>query len=192
MGLISTTTSGILTGVSNKVGALTSVAKGVLCLAQVFTPQGLSNLTSGVLTTLTTYATSVVTGLTTMITSMAVQTVNNITGLIVGIVTDITDSVTMIKDYLQNLDDAAKDIKKYLLDQQNCNFTAAEIASCLLGDVVDDITNSVAKKISEGTTKLDDAVSDISSKILTPEKTISKYLDQAQSFANKAKIQQLI
>jgi len=198
MGLFSTAVGGILTGVNTKIDSITTVAKGILCLPQILSPQGLQYLTSNVLNVLTTYAASVITGLTNFVATTITRTVQNVTGVVAGQINkinnflkDINESITLIKTYLNNLDDRAKQIRDFLLDKQNCNFAAAELAKCIISDILDEVPKSVTKKLSDGTSDFNNKVLDVTSQLLKPEKTITKYLNQTQIFANKARIQQM-
>lgn len=198
MGLLSTATGGILTGVNTKIDSITSVAKGIFCLPQILSPQGLQNLTSNVLNIASAYAGSVISGLSNFVAGTITKTIQNVTGAIGSQINkinnflkDINESISLIKTYIRNLDDRAKQIKDFLLDKQNCNFAAAELAKCMLSDVLDEIPKSITKSLADGTSDFNNKVLDVTSQLLKPEKTITRYMNQTQLLANRARIQQM-
>lgn len=198
MGLFSTAVGGILTGVNTKIDSITTVAKGILCLPQIFSPQGLQYLTSNVLNLLSTYAGSIIFGLTNFVATTISRTIYNVAGTVAGQINkinnflrEINESITLIKTYLRNLDDRAKQIKDFLLDKQNCNFAAAELAKCIISDILDEVPKAVTKSLSDGTSDFNNKVVDVTSKLLEPEKAITRYVNQTQLLANRARIQQM-
>lgn len=198
MGLLSTATGGILTGINTRIDSITSVAKGVLCLPQIFSPDGLRYLTSNIGNMLSNYAASVISGLTNFVASTITNTIRNVTGVIGSqlnrinnFLKDINESISLIKTYLKSLDERAKNIMQFLLDKENCNFAAAELAKCLISDVLEDVPRAVTRSLSNGTSDFNNTVLNVTSRLLEPERTITRYLNQAQTFANRARIQQL-
>ncbi len=198
MGLFSTAVGGILTGVNTKIDSITTVAKGILCLPQILSPQGLQYLTSNVLNMLGAYAGSVIAGLTNFVATTITRTIQNVTGVIGSQINqinnflkEINESISLIKTYLRGLGDRSKLTKDFLLDKQNCNFAAAELAKCLISDILDEVPKAVTKKLSDGTSDFNNKVLDVTSQLLTPEKTITRYVNQTQLLANRARIQQM-
>lgn len=198
MGLLSTATGGILTGINTRIDSITSVAKGVLCLPQIFSPSGLQYLTSNIGNMLSNYAASVISGLTNFVASTITNTIRNVTGVIGSqlnrinnFLKDINESISLIKTYLKSLDERAKNIMQFLLDKENCNFAAAELAKCLISDVLEDVPRAVTRSLSNGTSDFNNTVLNVTSRLLEPERTITRYLNQAQTLANRARIQQM-
>lgn len=198
MGAISTATGGILTGVSTKVGAITSVAKGVMCLPQIFSPQGLQYLAANVVNLLSTYAASVITGLTNFVADTITRNIQNITGTIGStlnqinnLLREINESITLIKTYLTSLEDRAKNILDFLLDGSNCNFAAAELAKCMISDILDEVPKSVTKSLADGTSDFNNKVLDVTDSLLGPSRSLNRSVARYQQFANRARVQQM-
>jgi conjugal transfer/entry exclusion protein len=198
MGLITNATSGILTGVSTKVGAITTMARGILCIPQILSPTGLKYLTASIGQFLTAYGANVITSLANFVTATVTRNIQNITGVITtqlnainNFIKDIRESIQLIKNYATQLLSESRSIWNHLSDQLNCNFAAAELAKCLISDILDELPKSVSRQLSDGTLNLNNKVLDITDKLRGPEKSITRFTHQAQTFANKARIQQL-
>jgi len=202
MGLITNTvtnaTSGILSGFNRKFDMVTGVAKGILCLPQLFSPKNLKNLTANVGKALVQYANGVVAGLTNFVTSTIVRHIQNITGvissqlrLINDFIKDINESITLIKQTAKSLVTKVKNTLDFLKDTENCSFAAAELGKCIISDILDDVPRATAKQLVNGSLDLNKKVSDITNGLTHPSKSITKYLNQSQMLANKASIQQL-
>jgi phage-related protein len=199
MGLIAVTAGGLITGYSNQFGALTSVAKGILCIPQLLSPSGLKNLTAGIMGALSAVAGEVIAGLLGFVGTVVSRTIENITGIISSqiaainaFIEDISATITLIKSIIGSLDDIAKNTMKFLLDGQNCQFAAAELGKCIVGGILEEITNKAARDLSIGSLDYHKKVQDITTKLIEPERIIGKFNKKAQMFANKAAIQQRI
>lgn len=197
MGPITMATGGMITGYSNQLGAITSVAKGILCLPQLLSPENLKNLTAGILGELSRSAGEIVGGLLMMISSTITNTINAITGaisaelaVINSFLQDIANSIAMIIGVISSLDDIVKGTIAFLLDGQNCQFAAAELARCLVGEIIGDITRKQAMEMNKSLDKYNEKVFNITQKIAGPDTTINRFIGKSQMFANKAIIQQ--
>jgi formyltetrahydrofolate synthetase len=198
MGQLTNTASGILTGINSKFDGITSMAKGVLCLPQLFSPENLKYLTANIGTYLAAYAANVVTSLANFVTDTISRNIQNVAGVITSqlnainnFIKDIKEAIQLIKTYAENLEQKMKDTWDFLTDTENCNFAAAEIGKCLISDILDELPKSVTKGLSDGTLDLNNKVLDITEKLRAPEKSLTRYYNQAQKFGNKARIQQM-
>ena len=197
MGQISTAASGILTGYSTQYGSIVSVAGGILCLAQLFTPEGLAGLTSGILSGLNAAAGEVIAGLLDFVSTTIANTVAAITGIIstqlaiIGsFIQDIAQTIALIIATVRSLDDIAKATLDYLKSAANCNFNAAELGRCIAASVVADITRKAAPTIIEGTLAFENRAIDATTNLLGTDTAINNFVYRSQMFANKAAIQQ--
>ena len=201
MGLITNavtnSTSGIISGLNAKFDGITSVAKGILCLPQLLNPAKLKGLTANVGKMLTAYASNVVTGLANFVTATVTRNIQNVTGAIGeqlnkinNFISDIKESIQLIKTTAKALVDKAKNTWDFLTDTENCSFAAAELGKCIISDILDDIPRSVSKQLSEGTLDLNNRVRDITEGLTAPGRAITGYINQAQTLANRASIQQ--
>jgi len=197
MGALATATGGILTGVSTKLGGVISVAKGILCLPQLFSPNSLKYLTANIGNFLAAYASNVITSFTNFVTDTVTRNIQNATGIttsqlnaINNFIKDIKETIQLIKTFAETFEQQVTDMWEFLTDKENCDFAAAELGKCLISDVLDELPKSITKQLSDGTLDLNNKVLDITEKLRGPEKSLTRYYNQAQTFANKARIQQ--
>lgn len=198
MGALATATGGILTGVNTGFDSITTVAKGIMCLPQLLSPNGLKYLTAGIVSTLANTAGQFISGMLNFVSTTISRTIDNITGVIgsqlnaiSNFIRDINESITLIKTYLRSLDERAKATLDFLLDSENCAFAAAELGKCIINDIINEIPKKTAKSLSDGTLNYNNKVLDVTTQLLAPEKSITKFMNRAQLFANKAQTQQL-
>lgn len=194
---ISTTAAGIITGYSNKFGALTSVAGGILCLSQLFSPENLADFATGIIDGLQAAAGQIVAGLLDFVGSVVSNTIMGVTGIISTqlyiiqeFINDIAQTVAMIRGLIESLDDIAKDTLAFLKDSANCDFAAAELGKCLVAGIVEDITRKSASTLVDGSLQYQAKVLDATSNLVGANSPINQFIYKSQMFANKALIQQ--
>lgn len=198
MSVLANATSGILTGVNTKFDSIITVAKGVLCLPQIFSPKGLQYLTANISTFLAAYAANVISGLTNFVRDTITRNIQNVTGVIGSqlnainnFIKDIRESITLIKTYAKTIAQDTKNVWEFLTNNENCSFAAAELGKCLISDILDELPKATSKALADGTLDLNNKVLDVTDQLTQPQKSLTRYYNQAQVFANKAKIQQL-
>lgn len=191
MGFIANTTGGILTGINNKFDSITGIAKGILCLPQLFTSgQG------GIMSALQRQAAGVVYGMSQLVTSIVTRTLNQLVGklgkelaVLNAFLQDIRQSITLIKTFITSLDDKAKSTFDFLKDQENCKFVAAELGRCIIGQVTGAVTKKLAKDLTGGTKDIGTEVNKISKSLFAPDKSIEQYVKRSNYFISKSAAQ---
>ena len=198
MGQITNATSGILTGVNTKFDSITTMAQGILCLPQIFSPDGLKNITASIGRYLAAYASNVITSLFGFVYDTISRNIQNVTGVITSqlnainnFIKDISESIALIKNFAKGLLGDAKSVWEHITNKENCAFAAAELGKCIISDILDELPKAVTRDLSTGTLNLNNKILDITDKLTGPTKTITRATNRYQSLANKARIQQL-
>lgn len=186
---------GLASAVNNKVGALTSVAKGVMCLPSILTglPGILGNVAKGVLGSLQNQAlgvmNSIVTGITGMITDIINNAVNQISGVVnqlLQIQATILATIGIIEQTIKDLKKLVNDIINFRADQDNCRFAAAEMLKCVAGSLIGDLSKKLAKNVSSGTSSIENLVGKASFKLSQPGNVIERYTSKISNSVDKA------
>lgn len=190
---------GLYSAVNTKVGSLTSVAKGVLCLPSIISglPGILGNVAKGVLTSLKNQVTGaiigVVNGITGLITDIIQDAVNQITGIISDTVNKILQqeatilaTIRLIEDTLQNIRNQVKAAFDFAKNQENCRFAAAEMFKCLAGSIINDLSKKAMINAKLDISGIDKLVSKASSKLSKPGNIIEGYTNKISNSVDKA------
>ena len=109
---------GLASAVNNKVGALTSVAKGVMCLPSILTglPGILGNVAKGVLGSLQNQALGVMNSIVAGITGMITDIINDAVNQISGVVNQLLQIQATILATIGIIEQTIKDLKKLVND----------------------------------------------------------------------------
>jgi len=187
---------GLYSAVNNKVGALTSVAKGALCLPAILSglPGILGNVAKGVLGSLKNQALGlmggVAGGLTGLITSIIQDAVDQITGVISNTINKILQleatilaTIGLIEETLANIQNQVKDALNFAKNQENCRFAAAEMFKCLAGSIINDLSK---KSLVNAKFGVGDLVSKATSKLAKPGNIIEGYTNKISNSVDKA------
>ena len=187
---------GLYSAVNNKVGALTSVAKGVLCLPAILSglPGILGNVAKGVLGSLKNQAlglmSGVAGGLTGLITDIIQDAVDQVTGIINNTINQILQlqatilaTIGLIEDTLLNIQNQVKDALDFAKSQENCRFAAAEMFKCLAGSVINDLSKKSLINAKFGT---GDLVGKAIGKLAKPGNIIEGYTNKISNSVDKA------
>lgn len=186
---------GLSRAVNNKVGALTSVAKGIMCLPSILTglPGILGNVAKGVLSSLQNQALGVMTSIVNGLTGMITDIINNAVNQILGVVNQLLQLEATILATIGIIEQTIKDIKKqvddlinFRADQENCRFAAAEMLKCVAGSLIGDLSKKLAKNVSTGTSSLEKLVGKASFKLSQPGNVIEKYTGKISNSVDKA------
>jgi hypothetical protein len=187
---------GLYSAVNNKVGALTSVAKGALCLPAILSglPGILGNVAKGVLGSLRNQALGlmggVAGGLAGLITVIIQDAVDQVTGIIKNTINQILQlqatilaTIGLIEDTLLNIQNQVKDALDFAKSQENCRFAAAEMFKCLAGSIINDLSKKSLINAKFGT---GDLVSNAISKLAKPGNVIEGYTNKISNSVDKA------
>lgn len=183
---------GLYSAVNNKVGALTSVAKGVLCLPAILSglPGILGNVAKGVLGSLKNQMSGVAEGLTGLITDIIQDAVDQVTGIIKNTINQILQlqatilaTIGLIEDTLLNIQKQVKDALDFAKSQENCRFAAAEMFKCLAGSVINDLSKKSLINAKFGT---GDLVGKAIGKLAKPGNIIEGYTNKISNSVDKA------
>jgi len=187
---------GLYSAVNNKVGALTSVAKGALCLPAILSglPGILGNVAKGVLGSLRNQALGlmggVAGGLAGLITVIIQDAVDQVTGIIKNTINQILQlqatilaTIGLIEDTLLNIQNQVKDALDFAKSQENCRFAAAEMFKCLAGSIINDLSKKSLINAKFGT---GDLVSKAISKLAKPGNVIEGYTNKISNSVDKA------
>lgn len=186
---------GLYSAVNNKVGALTSVAKGVLCLPAILSglPGILGNVAKGVLGSLKNQAlglmSGVVGGLTGLINDIIQDAVDKVAGTfnkILQLQATILATIGLIEETLFNIQNQVKDAIDFSKSQENCRFAAAEMFKCLAGSIINDLSK---KSIIDAKLDITSLVSKASKKLAQPGNIIEGYTKKISSSVDKATAQ---
>lgn len=190
---------GLASAVSNKVGAITSVAKGVMCLPAILTglPGILGNVAKDVLGSLKNQATGmlkdIVNGITGMITDIIQDAVNQITGAIVSTLgailqleATILATIGIAQALIEDIKKQAKDALDFAKNQENCRFAAAEMFKCIAGSLLNDLSKKATLNAKFDISGINKLVSKASSKLSQPGNVIEGYTSKISNSVDKA------
>jgi phage-related protein len=190
---------GLYSAVNTKAGALTSVAKGILCIPAILTglPGILGNVAKGVLGSLQNQAlgamSAIVSGITGLITDTVTNAVNEITGAISNVLDKVLQlqatilaTIGLAQSLINSFKSQITDALDFAKNQENCRFAAAEMLKCVTGSIIGDISKKVAVNAKLDISGIDKLVGDVSSKISKPGNIIEQYTGKLSSSVDKA------
>jgi len=183
---------GLFGAVNKKVGALTSVAKGIMCLPSILTglPGILGNVAQGILGSLERQALAMANGLANLVGSIIGDAVSKITGSIKAILQLEATVLALVKGTIatiQGIYDQAKKIYGDGVNQENCRFAAAEMFKCLAGSLIGDLSKKLASKaMSKGGGGISSLVDKATNKLAQPGNVITQYTNKLSRSIDKA------
>jgi len=190
---------GLFSAVSSKVGAITSVAKGIMCLPSILSglPGLLGNTAKGVLGSLKNQATGmmagIVNGISGMITDIIQDAVNQITGAIANVFNTILQleatifaTIGLAQALLESIRSQVKEALDFAKSQENCRFAAAEMFKCIAGSMINDLSKKAAINAKFDISGIDKLVSKASSKLSQPGNVIERYTSKISNSVDKA------
>jgi len=177
----------VLNAANGKVDSLTSIAKGVLCLPSILA--GLPGLGKGLIGSIVggigAGLESAVGSIANLVTDTIQDSIEAITGAItgvvdtvVGLVADVAAVVTAGKNFIAGLKDAASDAMDFADKKENCNFAAAQLMNCIVGEALDSIKIKDVKSISDGIGSVTDSVNKAAGAITSSTGSINKMVNK--------------
>lgn len=195
---------GLYSAVNNKVGAITSVAKGIMCIPAILTglPGIAGNLAKGVLSSLQNQAAGIMASIAGGLTNLISDTINNFVGQIAGLVgkllqleATILATIGLVEATINNIIKQVKDIFEFSKNQENCRFAAAELSKCIVGSLLSGLSKKLAMDSMKTPGGIDKLISKATKKLAQPGNVIEKYtsklsnsIDKATSQINTAKL----
>lgn len=190
---------GLFSAVNNKVGAITSVAKGVLCLPAILSglPGILGNTAKSLLGSLKNQASGlmsgIVGGITGMITDIIQDAVNEITGAIsntlgaiLQLQATILATIGLAQALIAGIKNQVKDAFDFAKNQENCRFAAAEMFKCIAGSILNDLSKKAVMNAKLNISGIDKLVSKASGKLAQPGNVIERYTNKISNSVDKA------
>lgn len=186
---------GLYAAVNTKIGSLTSVAKGILCIPAILT--GLPGIIGNVLGELKNQATgamaAITSGITGLITSIVTDAVNQITGAVANVLDKILQlqatilaTIGLAQATIDNFKNQINDALAFAKNQENCRFAAAEMLKCLAGSLLNDISKKVAVDAKLDISGIDKLVGNLTSKISKPGNIIEQHTEKMSRSVDKA------
>ena len=176
----------------NKIGKLSTVAKGVLCLPSIISGlsiDGIKNLAGSITSAV---ADSIAAAADLALGAIQDQ-VNKITGAINGLISTVTGIVATIagvidiaKDFYDDIKAQIQDVKDFIDSKENCQFAAASLANCIISESINNLSLKGIKDISSGLSSIDSKVSEIAGKISEPAGVVKGFMDKGSKQLNKA------
>jgi len=182
---------GLFSAASNKVGAITTVAKGIMCIPSILTglPGIAGNLAKGVLSSLLSQGINIVGGLTNLIS----DTINNFIGQIAGLLNTILQieatilaTIGLIKAAIDGIVAQVKDIFEFSKDQENCRFAAAALSKCIVSSLLGGLSNKLAMDAMRSPGGIDTLISNATQKLAEPNNVILGYTGKLSNSIDKA------
>lgn len=180
----------------NKIGQLSTIAKGILCLPSIIAGISLPNLgklAGGLIGGISAAIEDSVNAMTQLVLQSIQEQVDAITGSIngllstvVGLVATIAGTIEHAKQFVQSIRDQIADIKDFVSTKENCQFAAATLANCIVGQTVNNLSISAIKDISNGLASIGDVTKKITNTINGPTGAINNFMREGSRQINKA------
>jgi len=185
----------VLNAANGKVDSLTSIAKGALCLPSIL--KGLPGLGKNLIGSLVggigAGLEAAVGEIANLVTDTIQDSIEAITGAItgvvdtvIGLVADVAAVVTAGKNFISGLKDAADDAMDFASKKENCNFAAAQLMNCIVGEALDSIKIKDVKSINDGVSSITDSVNKATGAITSTTGSINKAVNKHSQEINRA------
>jgi prophage DNA circulation protein len=185
----------LLGAVNSKADALTSAAKGILCIPSILSQ--FPDIAKGIVGTLTNTVvkelTNIVGSIQNVIENSIENAISSITGVIsstlssvLQIVATIKATVSLVEETLAGFKTRIQDVKDFINTKENCKFAGASLLKCIIGNVTQDITKKVATNLSTDRLSLDSFINNTTSKLASPQGVIIKYTQKVELSVNRA------
>jgi uncharacterized membrane protein required for colicin V production len=186
--------------VNNKVGAITSVAKGIMCIPAILSglPGIATNIAKSLLGSIQRQIVGIVNGLTNLISDTINGFVNQIAGIVSTLLkleATILAAIGLVVATINNILNQVNDIFEFSKNQENCRFAAAELSKCIIGSLLKGISKKMALDASKKPGGIDKLISDATKKLAQPGNVIEGYtrklsnsIDKATSQINTSKL----
>lgn len=184
---------------ANKVAdKISMVAKGVLCIPSILSnlPSILGAVAANTIGVLRSQLSNLIEGLSSTIDKIIDETISNITGRvsaalnkILQLQATIIGTLNLIKDLISGLQTRASDVLKFIKNEENCKFAAAELMSCITAEIVNDMSKKVANKLNSGALKATEFSRNTVLKISKPGNLLENYVSKIGASVDKATAQ---
>jgi|14_taG_2_1085336.scaffolds.fasta_scaffold01674_4 hypothetical protein len=180
----------------NKIGKLSTVAKGVLCLPAIIAGLGtdfIKNLAGNIIGSIAEGIAEGIAAAADLALGAIQDQVNKITGAINGLISTVTGLVATVagaiaiaKEFYDDLLEQIEDVKDFVSSKENCQFAATQLANCIISQALNNLSFKAIKDISSGLGSIDNKVSDIAGKISKPADAIDGYMNKGSKDLKKA------
>ena len=180
----------------NKIGKLSTVAKGVLCLPSIIAGLGtdlIKNLAGSIISSIAEGVADAIAAAADLALGAIQDQVNKITGAINGLISTVTGlvatvagAITIAKEFYDDLLEQIEDVKDFVSSKENCQFAATQLANCIISQTISNLSFKKIKDISSGLSSIDSQVDEIAGKISEPAGAISSYMKKGSQQLNKA------
>jgi len=180
----------------NKIGKLSTVAKGVLCLPSIIAGLGtglIKNLAGSIISSIAEGVADAIAAAADLALGAIQDQVNKITGAINGLISTATGLVATIfgaikiaEDFYDDLIDQIKDVKDFVKSKENCQFAAAQLANCIISETISNLSFKKIKDLSSGLSSIDSQVDEIAGKISAPSGAIEGFMKKGSQQLSKA------
>ena len=180
----------------NKIGKLSTVAKGVLCLPSIIAGlsfDGIKNLAGNIAGSIAEGIAASAAAAADLALAAIQDQVNKITGAINGLISTVTGLVATVagtieiaKQFYNDIKAQIQDVKDFVASKENCQFAAATLANCIISESISNLSLKGIKDISLGLGSIDSKVSEIAGKISEPAGAISGFMNKGSTQLNKA------
>jgi len=180
----------------NKIGKLSTVAKGVLCLPLIIAGLGtdfIKSLAGNIIGSIAEGIQEGIAAAADLALGAIQDQVNKITGAINGLISTVTGLVATVagaikiaKDFYDDLLEQIEDVKDFVSSKENCQFAATQLANCIISETISNLSFKKIKDISSGLSSIDSKVDEIAGKISEPTGAISSYMKKGSQQLNKA------
>ena len=180
----------------NKIGKLSTVAKGVLCLPSIIAGlsfDGIKNLAGNIAGSIAEGIAASAAAAADLALAAIQDQVNKITGAINGLISTVTGLVATVagaieiaKQFYDDVKAQIQDVKDFIDSKENCQFAAAQLANCIISESINNLSLKGIKDISSGLSSIDSKVSEIAGKISEPAGVVKGFMDKGSKQLNKA------
>jgi uncharacterized protein YjbJ (UPF0337 family) len=182
---------GLLGAVKDKISQVFTAIKIVACL-----PAFLTSI-PGVLGAIAGSAANSIAGLMAGATDALMGIVNSVIGTIKNAVASVVNKVLQLqadllcafgeaKEFVDDVENEAKDLVKWLKNEENCKFAASELLKCVAGKLLENLSSQITSKL-EGALDfgIDDFLEDLEESLSFDEQ-IDKWTGKATSQIDNA------
>lgn len=164
----------ILSAANSKADQLTTLAKGALCLPSIIAnlPDMGKSLVGNVIGGVAAGINSATGQISDIITDTVQGAIASITGAItgvidsaVGLVAEVAGVITAVGNFISDFKDGVDEVLDFTADKENCNFAAASLMNCVVGEAISNINIRDVKDINKGLKTITDSVDKATSAI---------------------------
>jgi len=169
-----------LGSVSNKIGRLLNIGKGILCLPTMVSgfisgiPSMIGNITSGVNNAIN----NQIAGAKGLASKMAGDAIRNALGRFNGIVSAISGAVGSVLGFVNDVKSQVDDILNFIPSKENCNFSGAAIDNCTVQQTLNGISKKDLRNAAAGLVSVNSLVNKSTRNLGDPASVVAAYADK--------------